>query len=211
MKRILLIHSSLSGTDSVSTDIAQSLTEQLSREHPGSTVTALDLARNAPPHLGAEEFNSWTVPVEERDADQQALAGVSDRLIEQLLSHDILVLAVPMYNLGIPSTLKAWIDRVARAGKTFAYTSEGPQGLVRGMRAYLVLARGGMYRDTPLDTQTGYLTSILGLMGIRDVETIYAEGLNMGGGSRQKSINAAREQVRNLFINSQEEYEYAAA
>ena len=116
-----------------------------------------------------------------------------------------------MYNLGIPSTLKAWIDRVARAGKTFAYTSDGPRGLVQGMRAYLVLSRGGLYRGTPLDTQTGYLTSVLGLMGITDVETIFAEGLNMGGDTRQKSIEAAMAQVRALSVNENEVYEYAAA
>ena len=211
MKRILLIHSSLFGDKSVSMEIAQTLVLQLSSEYPGSKVSALDLAHDAPSHLGAEEFNSWTLPVEQRDAAQQALAAVSDSLIEQLLAHDILVLAVPMYNLGIPSTLKAWIDRVARAGKTFTYTSDGPQGLVRGMRAYLVLSRGGQYRDTPLDTQTAYLTSVLGLMGITDVETIFAEGLNRSGDTRQNSIIAAKAQVRNLFANGREEFEYAAA
>ena len=211
MKRILLIHSSLFGDDSASTEIAQTLVKRLIRENPGSQLTTVDLAREAPSHLGAEEFNSWAIEADERDAAQQALARISDSLIEQLLSHDILVMAVPMYNLGIPSTLKAWIDRVARAGKTFAYTSDGPRGLVQGMRAYLVLSRGGMYRGTPLDTQTGYLNSVLGLMGVTDVETIFAEGLNMGGGARQKSIEAAMAQVRELSINENEAYEYAAA
>jgi len=211
MKRILLIHSSLSSTDSVSTDIAQTLVAQLTGEYPGSEVTTLDLAHEAPSHLGAEEFNSWAVPADQRDAAQQTLAGISDGLINQLLSHDVLVLAVPMYNLGVPSTLKAWIDRVARAGKTFAYTSEGPQGLVKGTRAYLVLSRGGMYSGTPLDTQTGYLLSILGLMGITEVETIFAEGLNMGGDTRQNSIDSAMARVKELSPKQHEEFEYAAA
>ena len=211
MKRILLIHSSLFGDDSVSTGIAQSLVGRLKREHPGSKVTTVDLTREAPSHLGAAEFTSWSVPEEQRTAEQRSLAGVSDRLVEQLLSHDTLVLAVPMYNLGIPSTLKAWIDRVARAGKTFAYTSEGPRGLVQGTRAYLVLSRGGQYRGTPLDTQTDYLTSVLGLMGIKEVETIFAEGLNMGGEMRQKSIEAALAQVGELPVTEHEEYEHAAA
>lgn len=211
MKRILLIHSSLFGDDSASTGIARSLVDRLVSEHPGSKVTTLDLAEEAPSHLGAAEFNSWTVPAEQRSTGQRSLARTSDRLIEQLMSHDTLVLAVPMYNLGIPSTLKAWIDRVARAGKTFTYTSEGPQGLVRGMQAYLVLSRGGQYRGTPLDTQTGYLTSVLGLMGITDVETIYAEGLNMGGDARQDSIDAALAQVQELPVNEHEEHEHAVA
>jgi len=202
MKRILFIHSSIFGDDSASTKIARSLVEKMADNNPGSEVTRIDLAEDALPHLDAEEFKSWTTPIEQRDARQTELATRSDRLIEQLLSHDTLVLAVPMYNLGIPSTLKAWIDRVARAGKTFSYTSNGPVGLVKGMQAYLVFARGGMYRNTPLDTQTGYLKSVLGLMGVEVAETIYAEGLNMGGDKREKSLAGAMDKVRTLATGS---------
>lgn len=198
MKRILLIQSSLFGDDSASKKIAQSLVEQMLEDNPGSAVTRIDLANEPLPHLDAEEFKSWTTPAEQRDARQVELAARSDRLIEQLLAHDTLVLAVPMYNLGIPSTLKAWIDRVARAGKTFSYTADGPVGLVKNMQAYLVFARGGIYRNTPLDTQTGYLKSVLGLMGIGVAETIYAEGLNMGGDTREKSLVGAMDKVRTL-------------
>ena len=202
MKRILFIHSSLFGDDSASTKIAQSLVERLINENPGSDVTRIDLAKNALPHLQADEFNSWLTPVDQRDNTQQRLASHSDKLIDQLLSHDTLVLAVPMYNLGIPSTLKAWIDRVARAGKTFRYTNEGPQGLIKDMHAYLVFARGGIYRDTPLDTQTAYLTSVLGLMGIISVDTIFAEGLNMGEEVREKSLAGALAEARNLNVHT---------
>lgn len=198
MKRILFIHSSIFGDDSASTKIAWSLVEQVVDDNPGSEVTRIDLAEQALPHLDTEEFRSWTIPAEQRDAKQADLAARSDRLIEQLLSHDTLVLAVPMYNLGIPSTLKAWIDRVARAGKTFSYTADGPVGLVQGMQAYLVFARGGMYRNTPLDTQTGYLKSVLGLMGIGVAETIYAEGLNMGAEKREQSLSGALGQIGKL-------------
>lgn len=196
MKRILFIHSSLFGDDSASTKIAQSLIEQMVDDDPGSEVTRIDLAKQALPHLDGEEFKSWTIPAGQRDARQAALANRSDKLIDQLFSHDTLVLAVPMYNLGIPSTLKAWIDRVSRAGKTFEYTANGPVGQVKGMQAYLVFARGGMYRNTPLDTQTGYLESVLGLMGIGVAEKIYAEGLNMGSEQREKSLAGALGQVR---------------
>jgi len=199
MKRILFIQSSLFDEDSASTRIAQSLVEQIIAENPGSEVTQIHLANNALPHLEAEEFNSWVTPDDQRDQKQTALASRSDKLIEQLLSHDTLVLAVPMYNMGIPSTLKAWIDRVVRAGKTFRYTNEGPVGMVEDTHAYLVFARGGIYRDTPLDTQTGYLTSVLGLMGIESVDSIFAEGLNMGEETRNESLAEAMADVGNLI------------
>jgi FMN-dependent NADH-azoreductase len=202
MKRILFIHSSLFDEDSASTQIGQSLVERMVGENPGSDVTRIDLANNALPHLGADEFNSWATPADQRDQTQIALATRSDKLIEQLLSHDTLVLAVPMYNLGIPSTLKAWIDRVSRAGKTFRYTNEGPVGMIEGMHAYLVFARGGIYRDTPLDTQTSYLTSVLGLMGIESIDTIFAEGLNMGEETRNKSLVDALAYVGELIGGS---------
>jgi len=211
MKRILFIHSSIFGDDSASTKIARSLVEQMVNDNPGSEVTRIDLAEDAPPHLDAEEFKSWTTAAEQRNAKQAELAARSDRLIEQLLAHDTLVLAVPMYNLGIPSTLKAWIDRVARAGKTFSYTANGPVGLVKNMQAYLVFARGGMYRNTPLDTQTGYLKSVLGLMGIGVAETIYAEGLNMGGDQREKSLAGAMDKVRTLSTGNTDVRQLSAA
>jgi len=210
MKRILFIHSSLFGNDSASTQIARSLVERLGRDNPGTEVTRIDLADDALPHLGAAEFNSWTIDPGQRDKAQRALAHRSDTLIDQLMSHDTLVLAVPMYNLGIPSTLKAWIDRVARAGKTFAYTSEGPTGLVKSMQAYLVFARGGNYRGTPLDTQTSYLASVLGLMGIENIDTIFAEGLSMGDDSRESSLASAMDEVSRL-TTSNKEVQYAVA
>ena len=211
MKRILFIHSSLFNNDSASTQIAEDLVTRLSQENPGSTVTRIDLANNALPHLDADEFNSWTVTEAERTAQEHKLAAPSDALIDQLLAHDTLVLAVPMYNLGIPSTLKAWIDRISRAGKTFGYTANGPVGLVKGMQAYLVFARGGIYRNTPLDTQTGYLTAVLGLMGIEVAETVYAEGLNMGEDIRAAALNEAHTVVSNLFDRTQQEARYAVA
>jgi FMN-dependent NADH-azoreductase len=211
MKRILFIHSSIFDEDSASTQIARSLVERVIQQNPGSDVTRIDLAKNALPHLGADEFRSWVTPADQRDQVQTALASRSDDLIEQLLSHDTLVLAVPMYNLGIPSTLKAWIDRVSRAGKTFRYTNEGPVGMIERMHAYLVFARGGIYRDSPLDTQTSYLTSVLGLMGIESVDTIFAEGLNMGEETRKKSLDEAMAKVGSLIVADPVGGNYAVA
>ena len=195
MNRILYIRSSLSGHDSVSNQLADEFLEGLKARNPGALVTTLDLAKDPLPHLGSEEFGAWTVPDEQRSPVQRELTALSDKLIDALFAHDILVLAVPMYNLGIPSTLKAWIDRVARAGKTFRYTAEGPIGMVNDVRAYVFFARGGVYRETSLDTQTGHLRAVLGLMGITDVETVYAEGLAMGDKARSASLAEARSAI----------------
>lgn len=197
MKRILYIQSSLNRADGVSSGLGAELVEALRRRHPGSIVTTLDLAASPLPHLDAEEFEAWRVPEEQRTARQRALAARSDGLIEQLLAHDTLVLAVPMYNLTIPSALKAWIDRVVRAGRTFRYTGDGPQGLVQGIEAYAVFARGGLYRGTPLDTQTGYVNAILGLIGISNVNTVFAEGLAMAD-RQAESLEEARETIESL-------------
>lgn len=202
MKRILHIRSSLFGDASASNQLADELLAQLTDTYPGSSITTLDLAAEPLPHLGEAEFGAWLVPESERTPTQQALADTSDRLIEQLLAHDVLVLAVPMYNLGIPSTLKAWIDRIARAGKTFRYTADGPQGLVRGVSAHLVFTRGGEYRGTPLDTQTGHLQSVLRLIGISDIRSVYAEGLNMGEPRRQQGFDEARSAIGSLIAEA---------
>ncbi len=211
MNRILYLRSSLFGRDSVSNQLADEFLEGLKARNPGAQVTTLDLAKDPLPHLGAEEFGAWTVPDEERSDAQRELAALSDQLIDALFAHDTLVLAVPMYNLGIPSTLKAWIDRVARAQKTFRYTAEGPQGLVNGVRAYVFFARGGIYRGTSLDTQTGHLTAVLGMMGITDVETVYAQGLAMGDKARSAGLAEARSAISMLATERTLEVRHEAA
>jgi FMN-dependent NADH-azoreductase len=106
-------------------------------------------------------------------------------------SHDAIVLGVPMYNFGVPVQLKAWIDAIARAGVTFRYTENGPEGLLKGKTVYVALARGGLYRDTPKDSQVPYLKTVLGFLGLTDVRFIYAEGLNMGPEAAAKGFAQA--------------------
>ena len=129
----------------------------------------------------------------ERDAHQHDLAARSDTLIEELLAHYLIVLAVPLYNLGIPSQLKAWFDRVLRAGKTFRYTENGPVGLVEGKRALILAARGGQYAGTALDTQTGHVNSLLGLMS-QDTDWTMRR-VNMGESLRDRAMGEARQAV----------------
>ncbi|MFZ0487065.1 MAG: NAD(P)H-dependent oxidoreductase [Arenicellales bacterium] len=212
MKRILFVKSSLNGEQGASTILARDLIAGLEARHPGSTVTTLDLNDLALPHLDAAELKAWVKPVEERDSDEIELAACSDRLIDQLRSHDTVVLAIPMYNLTVPSTLKVWIDRIARAGKTFRYTADGPVGLVKGVDAYAVFARGGQYRGTPMDTQTAYIKAVLGLIGIRTVETIFAEGLSIGDDEHRQALNAARTDIASVIgRTTSEEVRYANA
>ncbi|MBB3191459.1 FMN-dependent NADH-azoreductase [Halomonas cerina] len=168
-------------------------------EQGGLEVTTRDLIADDLPHLALPELSSWQVPAEERTAEQRELATRSNALIEELLAHDVLVLAVPLYNLGIPSQMKAWFDRVMRAGETFRYTEKGPQGLVEGKRAVILAARGGQYAGTELDSQTPHLKSMLGLMGIREVDVVFAEGLAMGEAPRKAALQEARKAIDGLI------------
>ncbi|MDH3451917.1 MAG: NAD(P)H-dependent oxidoreductase [Gammaproteobacteria bacterium] len=202
MKRILHVRSSLFADASASNQLADEYLLQFTAKFPHGDITTLDLAKQPLPHLSEAEFTAWQVPEAQRTPEQHERAALSDRLIDQLFAHDTLVLGVPMYNLGIPSTLKAWIDRIARAGKTFRYTADGPQGLVQGRTAHLLFTRGGEYRGTPLDTQTGHLQSVLGLIGITAIQNVYAEGLNMGETRREQGLAEARDAMQALLAEA---------
>lgn len=195
--RILLVTSSILGEHGQSNALANHLRERAAGRDE-LAITHRDLAVDSLPHLGLEELSSWQVAADERSAEQQVLAQRSDDLIDELQAHDVLVLAVPMYNFGIPSQLKAWFDRVMRAGTTFRYTEQGPVGLVKGKHAVILAARGGQYAGTENDTQTPHLKAMLGMIGITDVSTIYAEGLAMGDGLRNAALKEARQAIDSL-------------
>lgn len=119
-------------------------------------------------------------------------------MIDELKQAEVIVIGLPMYNFGIPSTLKAYFDQIARAGVTFRYTENGPEGLLTGKKAYIFATRGGLYAGTPLDSQTGYVRNFLGFLGITDVEFIYAEGLNMGDLNKEAALAEAQQQIAKL-------------
>ena len=121
-------------------------------------------------------------------------------MIARVQAANVLVLGVPMYNFGVSVQLKSFIDSIARAGITFRYTESGPEGLLKGKRVYVACARGGVYRDTPADSQTPYLRQVLGFLGMTDVEFIYAEGMNLGPESAEKSFAAAEAAIANLPV-----------
>ena len=127
---------------------------------------------------------------------QEDIVAFSDKLIDELKQADVIVLGLPMYNFGVPSTLKAYFDHIARAGVTFRYTDKGPVGLLTGKKAYVFATRGGVYGGK--ETQTAYVREFLAFVGITDVEFIYAEGLAMGDASREAALLKARNSMERL-------------
>ncbi|GGX94481.1 FMN-dependent NADH-azoreductase [Litchfieldella qijiaojingensis] len=193
-KKALVVTSSILGNQGQSRALAEHFKASAAKRG-NLQITERDLVAMDLPHLTGDELASWQVAPESRSPAQRELVARSDALIEELLVHDVLVLAVPLYNLGIPSQLKAWFDRILRAGKTFRYTAAGPQGLVEGKRAVILAARGGQYAGTEMDSQTPHLKSMLGLIGISEVELVFAEGLAMGGEHREQALSEARQAI----------------
>ena len=198
MKNVLVINSSLSGAKGNSNILTNKLVARLQAEHPALSITERDLSAMNLPHLTAQEMQAWSVDKSERSAEQAALANLSDSFIAELQQADAIIIGMPMYNFGVPSTFKAWIDRVARAGVTFKYTETGPVGLLQNKKVYVLAARGGIYLGTPKDSQSQYLKDVLSFIGLDNVEFVYAEGLAMGGDSAQSAWSAAEQHLERL-------------
>ena len=196
---ILQINSSARVEASQSTRLASQIVERLRAAHPDAHLQVRDLGRTPHPALDETALAALFTPADKRSADQAARVAQDDALIAELKATDVLVLGVPMYNFGVPTQLKNWIDAIARAGVTFKYTEKGPVGLIQGKKVYVALTRGGMYRNTPADTQVPYLKTFLGFIGLTDVEFIYAEGLAMGPDAEQKALAAAQSQIDELL------------
>ena len=195
MSRVLIIESSARQQDSVSRQLTQTFISQWQAAHPNDQITVRDLAVNPVPHLDINLLGGWMKPAEQRSDIEQISLERSNQLTDELLAADVLVMAAPMYNFAIPSTLKAWLDHVLRAGITFKYTDTGPQGLLTGKRAYILTARGGIHAGASSDHQEPYLRQVMAFIGIHDVTFIHAEGLNMGGDFHEKGLNQAKAQL----------------
>src|SRR5689334_6704618 len=153
---LVQINSSLFSGQGQSTVLADEFVAKWQSAHADGNVVRHDLAAENIPHLDGARFMSFLSKAEERTAEQQEVVTYSDALINELRTADTIVLGLPLYNFGVPSTLKAYFDHVARAGETFAYTAEGPKGLLTGKKAFVFATRGGQYAGTALDTQTSY-------------------------------------------------------
>jgi FMN-dependent NADH-azoreductase len=205
MSNVLVVNSSALGSASVSNQLVQDTLARLRARVPELEVTMRDLGINPVPHLSTDSATALrgTAPANEAQAAAQVL---SDSLIAELKAADTIVIGAPMYNFGIPSTLKAWFDYVLRAGITFRYTEAGPVGLLEGKRAIVIESRGGFYSDGvngALDSQEPHLNTLLSFMGIKDVTFIRAEKLAFGPEARQEALDEARAKLRQLFTENQ--------
>ena len=196
---ILQINASARSSGANSTRLADAITARLQAQNPEAVVELRDLARDPHPVLDEAALGALFTPAEQRSAEQAARVALDDALIAQVQAVDVIVLGVPMYNFGVPVQLKTWIDAIARAGVTFRYTANGPEGLLKGKKVYVALARGGLYRDTPADSQVPYLQSVLAFLGMTDVEFVYAEGLAMGAEGADKAFAAAETRIGELI------------
>jgi FMN-dependent NADH-azoreductase len=198
MSTLLQINTSLFSAGGQSTQLANSFVEQWRDSHADAQVVVRDLAANPVPHLNAGRVTAFLTPAEQRSAEQQEIVAFSDALIDEIKRADVVVIGLPLYNFGIPSGLQAYFDHLARAGVTFKYTATGPEGFLQGKRVLIFATRGGKYAGTARDSATTHVRSFLSLLGMTDVEFVYAEGLNMGADIREQGLNAAREQGTQL-------------
>ncbi|MGC2520845.1 MAG: FMN-dependent NADH-azoreductase [Burkholderiales bacterium] len=197
MKNLLYVSSSPRGAQSYSHQIAHRIVDDLKARHPAAKVVVRDVAKEPLPHVGEAFVGGLFLPPEQRSPAQAKALAVSDALVDELVAADVVVLAVPMHNFALPSTLKAWIDHVVRVGRTFSYTANGPEGLLKGKQAIAVVSRGGVYSDGPmkqLDFQESYLRSVLGFIGITDVHMVRVEGVGMGEEAVKNAIASAKAQ-----------------
>ncbi|EOV5435396.1 FMN-dependent NADH-azoreductase [Vibrio parahaemolyticus] len=193
MSRVLALKSSILGDYSQSNKLVEDFIKNVDQDK----LTVRDLAANPLPVLDFAVATALRA-TEDLSQEQQAVVDLSDTLIEEVKAADTLVIAAPMYNFTIPTQLKNWIDLIARAGVTFKYTENGVLGLIEGKKAIVVTTRGGIHKDSPTDNVTPYLRTVLGFVGITDVEFVYAEALNMGEDAASKGISEAQSQLSTM-------------
>ena len=184
--KLLHLDSSILGENSASRSLGAAIVGHWKNATPGLQVTYRDLAADPLPHLSGGSL-AGADPSEAADAE---------RVMQEFLEADVVVVGAPMYNFGVPSTLKAWIDRVAIAGKTFRYTEAGPQGLAGGKKVVIASSRGGFHQHNGADFQEAYLRQVFGFLGVTDIEVVRAEGLAISPQQREEAMAAAHASIR---------------
>ncbi len=198
MTNVLQLKTSLFDSDNnqgVSSQLSAELMAKLAGTDKRLNVVTRDFSKNPVPYLDNVWLSALITPATDRTQEQSDKVAHSDVLIAEAQKADVLVIGVPMYNFVVPAMLKSWTDHVARAGVTFKYTDKGPVGLLTGKKVYLVLATGGQHQEGVTDYMRPYLRTILGFLGMTDIEIIIADGLNMGEEPRAKGLQQARDQI----------------
>jgi FMN-dependent NADH-azoreductase len=203
MSNILYVTSSPRGDASYSNQTAQRVVDELRDNCPNAKVTVRDLTREPLPHIDRDFIEATRSADGPRSERQRAILARSDALVDELLAADLIVIAAAMVNFSAPSTLKSWIDYVARAGRTFKYTEAGPKGLATGKRVVIVAATGGVYSgdNAGFDFQLPWLKAVLGFLGMTDVEVIRVEGTAFGAEAADKAVASGVAHGR-AFVNA---------
>ncbi|MDC4253663.1 NAD(P)H-dependent oxidoreductase [Acinetobacter baumannii] len=199
--KLLQIDTSILGEQSVSRQLTSSVIRQLSTTYPDAEIIHHDFALEPIPHLSDAEFLAWQGVEPNNETAQQRVAR-NTQYLDEFLSSDIVVIGAPMYNFSFPSQLKAWLDRLSVAGKTFRYTENGPQGLVEGKRVIIASSRGGVYSEgspaEALDYQETYIKAFFNFIGVTDITFVRAEGIAFGPEARQAALDNAAAQIAQL-------------
>ncbi len=198
--KLLHIDSSILGDASASRQLSAALTHAWKNSEANVEVTYRDLASDALSHLSAASFVAGGTPAELRDAAQAHEVALAEATLEEFLAADAIVIGAPMYNFTVPTQLKAWIDRIAVAGKTFSYTEKGPQGLAGGKKVVIVSTAGGIHAGQASGkAHEDYLILVLNFLGITDIEVVRAEGLAYGDEPKANALRGAQAQIDGLF------------
>lgn len=200
--QILHINSSVFGDNGQSSQLARRFVDEWRKNDPAIQVTFRDVVSEEVPHLNNDRVQAFFTPAEKLTPSQRQFVDYSNTLIREVQKADVIVIGLPLYNLGVPSQLKAYFDHIARAGITFRYTANGPEGLLKGKKVYVFAARGGLYQGTPLDTQTDYISHFFNFIGVENIEFIYAEGLNMNEDKKISAIANAHTEIDRLLQTS---------
>jgi len=195
------VRCSIRSTGSISRQLTAEFLDKWKAAQPADVIVERNLAVDPVPHLTEQVMGAFYTPPEQRSPEQVQTVQLSDALLAELFSADIIVLGAPMYNFSISSSLKAWIDHVTRAGLTFNYKETGPVGMVQGKKVYVVTARGGVYSQGPaqsMDFQETYLRAVLGFIGLTDITFVRAEGLAMGDSAVDAALSQSRQLISEL-------------
>jgi FMN-dependent NADH-azoreductase len=202
---ILHIDTSPQGNASLSRQLTAAVVQRLKHDVPGAVIRHRDLTETPIPHLGGELIQVLRPAPGTTPPDNPTVRAEVEQvevLLGEFLGADVIVIGAPMINFSIPSQLKAWIDRVAQAGRTFRYTANGPEGLAVGKKVIVVSTRGGIYAgtayETVMDHQEAYLRTVLNFFGITDVTFVRAEGVGISPEKRQEALSAASRQIGEL-------------